>query len=356
MFTVNANDHSYKSSSIGYVIIPKLTNNTYNLTVNMDEAPGTSLTFQCKVNNNDLGFLLKNDADKGWTLMNLQTMDLIHASNGSPIVETKKNAFGEMLSDVVDDSTLNNPVNSPVSPAVNANTQIMDSNTLEVKSNTTVASILQPIDSVSIGNNKITKIESVSDQNGMHYTFLDFDGIKTDTIHVTIPASVKTDTVVESKNEVTEQPVEDNNNVIPDSTNHAANTEISGNPFYKENGGDKVNEEQPPVSVGENTKLLRNECANQFPDEDMDRLRKKMISQSTDDKMIAAALKYIGNRCITTAQVKSLSGLFLNDESRYNLFSQLYANVLDYENYSQLSNLLLDTNYKNRFSALIQQK
>ena len=72
--------------------------------------------------------------------------------------------------------------------------------------------------------------------------------------------------------------------------------------------------------------------------------------------MLSAAKKYVGDRCLSTAQVKELAGLFLNDESRYNLFSQFYTSVFDNGNYNQLATMLFDTYYKNRFDALIQQK
>ncbi|MEO7209605.1 MAG: DUF4476 domain-containing protein [Chitinophagaceae bacterium] len=353
-FTVNVNEHSYKSSDIGYVIIPKLQNNTYNLSVSFTDASITPLSFPCKVNNNDQGFLLKNYGEKGWALMNLQSMDLITASN-TPVIEKKNSAFSDMLSDVVDDSTLNKPAVTTVSN----NEQNPEIKKAEpIVENTLIENVPQVISIVTNGNNTVTKIAEITDQAGTHYTFLDFDGTKTDTIAVSIPTSKKVEIADTKKEEVLVAPVveEKVKTVEEDSTSVAENTNQSGNPFYKEQQEKKTVEEDTKSTITPVNNQFRNDCTNMFPDEDMDKLRKKMVSQSTDDKMITAAKKFIGNRCVSTAQVKALSGLFLNDESRYNLFTQFYPSVNDYGNYNQLSTMLLDNYYKNRFQALIQQK
>ncbi len=353
-FTVNMNDHTYKSSDIGYVIIPKLPNNTYNLSVSLTDVSNAPLTFQCKVNNNDQGFLLKNYGEKGWALMNLQTMDLITASNSSA-KENKNSAFSDMLSDVVNDSTLNKPVQTTI---LNDNKEIENKEAEPIIESPVIQNAPQVMSSITNGNNTVTKIAEITDLAGTHYTFLDFDGTKTDTINVTIPSSKKDEIADEKKDEVIVPPVveEKVNTIIEDTTSVAENTDQSGNPFYKEQQEKKIVEDDTKSTIVPVNTQFRNDCANMFQDEDMDRLRKKMVSQSTDEKMIAAAKKYIGERCVSTAQVKALSGLFLNDESRYNLFSQFYASVYDYGNYNQLASMLLDTYYKNRFEALIQQK
>lgn len=353
-FTVNVNEHSYKSSDIGYVIIPKLQNNTYNLSVSFTDASNTPLSFACKVNNNDQGFLLKNYGEKGWALMNLQSMDLITASN-TPVIEKKNSAFSDMLSDVVDDSTLNKPTVTTVSNN-EQNTEIKKAE--PIVENTVIENVPQVITSVTNGNNTVTKIAEITDQAGTRYTFLDFDGTKTDTITVIIPTSKKEEIADEKKEEVIVPPVveEKVKTVEEDSTSVAENANQSGNPFYKEQEEKKTVEEDTKSTIEPVNNQVKNNCTNLFPDEDMDKLRKKMVSQSTDDKMLTAAKKFIGNRCVSTAQVKALSGLFLNDESRYNLFSQFYASVYDNGNYSQLTSMLLDAYYKNRFEALIQQK
>ena len=59
---------------------------------------------------------------------------------------------------------------------------------------------------------------------------------------------------------------------------------------------EKQEEEKPTEAIIATTPdavntPIRNECTNIFPEDDMDRLRKKMISQSSDEKMLSAAKK-----------------------------------------------------------------
>lgn len=351
-FTVNVNDHAYKSSDIGYVIIPKLTNNTYNLSVSIADATAP-LTFQCIVNNNDQGFLLKNFTEKGWTLMNLQTMDLITASN-TTVIDKKNNAFSDMLSDVIDDSTIKYPVVAIVPETKKDSVNEV----VETVVNTPVIeSSPQAGSSITNGKNTITRIAATTDISGTHYIFLDFDGSKTDTIFVTIPSNQKAEVIEDKTGKITDPVVQEKETIeIKDTTSTVINSDQSGNPFYKEKQEEKPTEINNTNSSNDVNIQIRSECTNIFPADDLDKLRKKMIAQSSDEKMLSAAKKYVGDRCLSTSQVKQLAGLFLNDESRYNLFSQFYPNVFDYGNYNQLAVMLFDTYYKNRFEALIQQK
>lgn len=357
-FTVDINGKTYQATDIGYLIIPKLTNNDYILQVHMPGTPG-NISFSCKVENNDQGFLLKNRGEKGWALLNLQTGNIITAGT-TMAVDNNKSAFTDMLSDVVHDSTLAIPVvDTPTAKIIEDSAKQVE--TTPIAEQPVMQNPLSVIASVSNGANTISKMAETNDQTGLHYIFLDFDGQKTDTIYATIPIDQKQQEPVEntSKTEIVNIPVDQANSPVQDDLKK--NEQGNGNPFYNiKEEENKQEEMQPPTgdsNVSENTNLgpQRNTCNNQFPEDDMDRLRKKMVSQSTDDKMIAAAIKFIGDRCVTTDQVKTLSGLFLNDASRFNLLSALYPNVIDYANYKSLEGMLFDAYYKKRFEALISQ-
>ena len=89
-------------------------------------------------------------------------------------------------------------------------------------------------------------------------------------------------------------------------------------------------------------------------DKDLEKLKKKMVSSNTDDKMIQTAKKYIEDKCVTTDQVKSLGLLFLTDDGRYNFFDALYKNVYDISAFSSLQSQLIDPYYKKRFQAMLK--
>lgn len=79
-----------------------------------------------------------------------------------------------------------------------------------------------------------------------------------------------------------------------------------------------------------------------------------MAARETEEDMILEAKKYFKTRCFTSAQIKNLSTLFLNDDSRYQFLDTAYRYVSDAENYSMLQNQLKDDYYINRFRAMLR--
>ncbi|MEP7319386.1 MAG: hypothetical protein ABI921_11615, partial [Panacibacter sp.] len=119
LFTVALNGKVFNASSIGYVILPKLADGKYQLTISFPNKKYADQQFECVINKADAGYALKNFGQKGWGLFNLQTLDVTMA--GAPVPElkqetVKENGFGDMLSDVVNDSTIK--AITPVKPVV----------------------------------------------------------------------------------------------------------------------------------------------------------------------------------------------------------------------------------------------
>src|SRR5215831_5770473 len=109
IFSVNVNGKTYNSSDIGYVIISKLTDGKYQLSIAFADNKYPDQQFSCVINKNDAGYALKNFDEKGWGLFNFQTLDVTMAGADVPDIPkdtTDPNAFGEMLSDVMRDTTL----------------------------------------------------------------------------------------------------------------------------------------------------------------------------------------------------------------------------------------------------------
>ena len=88
-FYVSVNGKLYSSTASGYVIIPKLEDGNYNLTIGFAQNAFPEQTFSIPVQNKDLGFGLKNFNEKGWGLFNLQSLDITMASAGNTNVVAK---------------------------------------------------------------------------------------------------------------------------------------------------------------------------------------------------------------------------------------------------------------------------
>lgn len=122
-FYVILNSKVYSSSTIGYLIIPKLKNGTYTLKIGFPKQSADESVFKCVVDDADVGYSLQKSDNGNLGLLDLQTQNLIAAAgntnnnSAAPIAATQNivtntapatsSAFGDMLSSVSNDSTLN---------------------------------------------------------------------------------------------------------------------------------------------------------------------------------------------------------------------------------------------------------
>src|SRR5690349_16747740 len=73
-FYVRMDKTVYSSSASGYLILSKLKDSTYSIAVGFPQNKWPEQKFSVTVSRKDQGFLLKNFAEKGWGLFNLQTL------------------------------------------------------------------------------------------------------------------------------------------------------------------------------------------------------------------------------------------------------------------------------------------
>lgn len=95
-------------------------------------------------------------------------------------------------------------------------------------------------------------------------------------------------------------------------------------------------------------------CNEVAAEVDFFKLRKTMAAAENDDDMINEARKQFKVKCFTTAQIKNLSTLFLNDENKYRFFDAAYNFTSDKESFSSLQSELKDEYYINRFKAMLR--
>jgi hypothetical protein len=82
-FSVKMDGKDLSSTASGYIIIPKLLKGEHSLTISFPKNEWPKQSFNILLNDYDLGFTLKNFAEKGWGLFNQQSMDIV--MNGDPI-------------------------------------------------------------------------------------------------------------------------------------------------------------------------------------------------------------------------------------------------------------------------------
>jgi len=409
-FSVNVNGKTYNSSDIGYVIIPKLTDGKYQLNVSFPDNKYPDQQFNCVINKNDAGYALKNFNEKGWGLFNLQTLDVTMAGVDVPDIPkdtTNPNAFGEMLSDVMRDTTLktagielqeaekqkqieaenakNNPPTVLIVPTLNdslLSAQKQDSiaaakSIMRISEHRTSAGTNMVFvdagtgDTIKIFLPKETQEEAAQEQKPENTT-TDTTVAENNVADSTITAKTNVDsnavapsaaaTSNANENKPPEQEVK-NENVTPTPEQPVANNNNQpNNPFYTgqkktdttNNGTPANNETSAQNNQVSSSAMFKEDCKKMLADNDLEKIKKKMVSSSTDDKMIQAAKKYIEEKCVTTDQVKSLGALFLTDDGRYNFFDAMYKNVYEISAFSSLQSQLIDPYYKKRFQAMLK--
>ena len=99
---------------------------------------------------------------------------------------------------------------------------------------------------------------------------------------------------------------------------------------------------------------LNNKCTVVAAESDFFKLRKQMAAAKSDDDMIGEARKHFKTKCFSTAQIKNLSTLFLNDEGKYKFFDAAYIHVSDAEIFHSLQAALTEEYYINRFRAMLR--
>jgi hypothetical protein len=201
-FYVKLNNKIISSSAAGYLILPNIADGTYQVEVGFpkNEIPAGDFTFSIDKNNE--GYLIKNFADKGLQLFNLQTLALIPPNQmvtdttkvvASAPVKKDADPFTKMLANVVKDSSiLENHDVAVAKPSKAVDTAVAINNDSAVTANTSNSSTTVPADTTSAATvNPISKILSKHDKHGLQMIYADNGNDKTDTVNVFMPAQKK---------------------------------------------------------------------------------------------------------------------------------------------------------------------
>lgn len=356
-FAVVLDGKVFSSSDYCYVVVPKLTDGTYNFTVSFPMNKYPDQSFKCIINKKDVGYKLQNDAAKGWSLQNMQSQKILNGNGETPA----DNAFGNMLSDVVNDSNLTNknlPFNNVRTDTVGASANI--------PANTNTTSTQNPAvdalnNTTAISTDSVAQPEKISEtklDTGTNLVFVDKSS-GTDTIRVFVPS----DSVSNFKQSTDTVAVDNSSNQQSNITSNTESNEMqkadtttasASNPFYKPITDNNITSKANTNNTPAISNAVRDNCSNMISDNDIDKIKRKMFVQNNDNGMIQTALRYVNDKCITTEQVKTLGNIFSSDDGRYNLYEALFKHVYDYGNYANLESQIIDPYYKKRFEVMLQ--
>lgn len=339
-FYVNLNDQILSSSASGYLIIPKLQEGTYQLTIGFPKNEWPRQVISYTIGKKDQGVLLKNFGDQGWGFYNLQNSETTMAAGNKPKAEVvgdeDTDSFIQVLSEVVNtpDLKIKTKVEEPV-PAFVPDTKPAE-----------------PI--VAMAPRGIKRLsENINDQ-GRELMYAD----EGDTISIFIPATV-------AKVQQAIPKLEDTSENQPGTSEKAigsADKVVKETPAIVEiKTGDESQvsksliESDMPGKQASTIRMVNSDCRSNAGDEDFMKLRKKMASEDNEVKMVVVAKKAFKSKCYSTSQIKNLSVLFLNDSGRFQFFESAYPYVFDSNNFKGLQSQLTDPYYITRFETLLRR-
>jgi hypothetical protein len=295
-------DKKILSSSAGYIIIAGLADSTYNLTIGFpnDVSLGQNVTISLK--DADAGYLVKNQGEKGCSLLNLQTMQVLVPKKNQAekeLVETEPatDDFSIILASVVDD------------PRIARRVVMKD----------TIAAVAKKEVKVS-DKTGVVKLNYDINNEGVNISYLDIANGNTDTVKLLLPVDPK---VKDAKF----------TNIPLPNTDPAHDSVAT------------VKKKAPKKNTA---------CKSSASYSDFIALRKLMAVQENYDSMVEVARKKFRIHCYTTEQVKNLSTMFLQDEGKYKFYVAAYPFVSDINNFPSLENQLTDKAFIRKFKTLVR--
>ena len=414
-FYVKVNNKVVSSSPEGYVIIPNLIDNMYEIVIGFPKNEFPEEKFMVPVDKKNEGFLVKNFGEKGWSLFNMQTLALINKTETPTVAVTTKiqdDPFSKMLASVVKDSSLLQKI-EPVAekPAAvvaekpaDAVIQTPAITMVDTPATAGVTAVEKP-DSNTIETPvvekpaPITRILSLREKAGVEMIYVDKGEKDNDTVRIFMPVS-EAENKKEGQVSVKESKINEAPSGIDTSRFNITPTIITAppssydakeTPVVKDSSFEKkeaverpaiiiydsssavtksseVTSRSPEVAKAANkeseiivlpraatSSKVNSDCKSFATDSDFLKLRKKMAAENNNEDMINAAKKVFRSQCFSTEQIRNLSYLFLNDEGKYMFFDAAYAYTSDSDQYATLESQLTDPYYITRFKAMIHK-
>ena len=342
-FYIRMDKKILSSSTSGYIIIPKLTDSIYTLSIGFpkNEWPEQNVTIAVK--ETDAGYLLKNFGTKRWGLFNLQTAQVLmpekYAEKNKDVeTELAGDEFSTILAVVVNDPTIaqRSVVKNETMPPEKSVEIKMEENSVVKES-----SLLSKVE--------IRKLRADVTAEGIDMTYLDIANGVIDTVNLFIYV-IKPGSVEKSKNKVEKPGLAKIKSYSKNKNPKFIDMELQ-NPNQKPDSG-KIT---TFVITEKETKeiLINPNCKNFASRDDFLNLRKQMTAIEDYDEMINTARKKFKDNCFTTEQIKNLGSLFLKDEGKYKFFNAAYSYVSDSNNFNALENQLTDKYFITKFKAML---
>ena len=333
-FYIKRGSETYSSTASGFLILSKLTVKELDFIIGFPNKLYPEISFKVNRLDHDRGFLLKQNQDKGWILLDRAGAGIIAGGAVTPqvlsaVAGNSSAGFADLLADATGDKSLlekNNYAPAPVTKPVVVNSKT-NSNSNSIKK---TQSQQLPPKPKSWGI--IRSIVQSDDSTAMRITYFEKNAKENwDTIFVEIEKPLKSisplgiEPVISQSNQPVESPVS-----------------------FLEKATVQVNNKV------EN--FLSTDCINPIAlPKDVREVQRKMSKSASLDEQIATASKAMTERCFTTRQVRELGTVFWEEQQRLIFFARVRKWVSDPALYGELEQSFLQEGSKKAFRDMLKQ-
>ena len=350
-FTLQSGNQTFRSTAAGHLLLPNLKDSSYMLSVTFQDPASPRLRFQVPVNRKDRGFQLKKIDGSGWSLFDWQQVEWINVlseqSRNEPVGEKRDDAFAHLMAGVVNDTSVlysqrPNAISGdslkadPLPSADSSHGVILPSDTaLHEITHTDIANVRSDSVKVLVEVKKPLLVRRLGDsilRDTRYLLYRDSSETGVDTISVRIP--MQNESKVNTGDEKGAAPVKQ-------AVAAARKEPVKTPPDNKDSLFIRM-----PVG--------NNGCLKTASEADLDKLRIRMLQETTPDGRLEVARKAFRAQCYSTKQIRGLTELFFSDENRYLFFDAAYPSTIDKEPFKALVFFLTDDYYINRFKAMVR--
>lgn len=401
-FYVRIGEKIYSSSPVGHLVINGLRDSTYRLAIGFPQSHYREHQFAVPVRKKDIGFELKKSDARTWILYDWQEQETIRSPRTDSLLygERKKDdGFASLMAAVVNDSAVlyasvvkaDPPKKTAPPPTIDSavalkevvekkpdsvvkdsaivskDTKKEDSIKTEpvvVKNNPVVADTtavaVSPPPKEEDNTPAVAKMYEQTINSEKKLVFLDNTiGIKKDTITIIIP--LEKDSVLADTKTAAKPEAEKTNASQPLMDSIASLKKVDTAKVVKAEmkkidspAVELVKEPEPEKPAG--LVMVNSDCSKFATDNEVDKLRVKMLNEKDAGNRIFIAHKLFKSMCFATRQIKGLSELFPNDELRFRFFETAWPFVSDTVNFKSLEETLSDEFFITRFRTLLKRQ
>ncbi|MGK2862833.1 MAG: DUF4476 domain-containing protein, partial [Chitinophagaceae bacterium] len=354
-FFVKINDKTFGSSPSGYLILSKLKDSTYNLNIGFPQNKWQAQQFLINVKTKDKGYFLKNFGEKGWGLVDMETLNIQMPEESQAndkrlnLTPGEVSPFTLILSKAANDPSL---LSKPDFASANKNEKKVNPQYAVVKESSSITNTApKNTDAPEVLTSQ--KNDTGSEKKDTPKETISLNVAKREVSNTVNPEVRSPGNLPYEKSSIqkkSESSTTDGLGIMyVDQYKNGQKDTIRifiSNPFalnnktsaqsYEEKKFIDFNEPLSGVKSTGEEKIEKNNCSIIVSDADFQKLRKVMVTQKTETSRILRAKEDFGNKCYTIEQIKSMGNLFLSEATKFHFFEAIYPFSDDKSNFAAL--------------------